>query len=94
MPEPCLNTDISSPLARITELLYASLESRWSQNPQLRVVITAATRLQSDLTLDSFQTMEFLMDIEDEFDLVIDMSQLSDVHTVSDLVAVVERLIR
>ncbi|MDT8322256.1 MAG: acyl carrier protein [Xanthomonadales bacterium] len=86
-----MSIDLSSTEARITDLLYASLEPRWSQNPQLRVEITAATRLQSDLTLDSFQIMEFLMDIEDEFDLAIDMSQLSDVHTVRDLAAVVDR---
>lgn len=86
-----MSIELSATEARITDLLYASLEPRWSQNPQLRVAITPATRLQSDLTLDSFQVMEFLMEIEDEFDLVIDVSQLADVHTVSDLAAVVQR---
>ena len=86
-----MNNDLSTIEARISTLLTHYLEPHWSLNPELRVDITASTGLQSDLTLDSFQVMEFLMEIEDEFDLVINMSLLSDVHTVSDLASVVAR---
>jgi acyl carrier protein len=54
-----------------------------------RTEVTGATNLTSDLTLDSFQVMEFLMEIEDALDIAVDMNSLSDVHTVSDLATVV-----
>lgn len=77
--------------SRVRELLVRYLEPRWAEDPQNRVEITGATSLTSDLTLDSFQVMEFLMEVEDELDVSIDMNQLADVHTVSDLAAVVAR---
>ena len=80
--------------SRIRDLLARYLEPRWAEDPQNRVEITGATSLTSDLTLDSFQVMEFLMEIEDELDVAIDMYQLADVHTVSDLAAVVARQVR
>lgn len=86
-----MSNDLASIEARITAMLTEYLEPRWSRNPEYRVEITGTTGLTSDLTLDSFQVMEFLMEIEDQFDLAIDMSQLSDVHTISDLATVVAR---
>jgi acyl carrier protein len=74
---------------QIISLLTSYLAPRWEADPQSRTEITGATNLTSDLTLDSFQVMEFLMEVEDALDLAIDMNSLSDVHTVSDLAAVV-----
>jgi len=70
-------------------LLVSYLEPRWAADPDSRVEVSGNTNLTSDLTLDSFQIMEFLMEIEDELDLAIDMNKLSAVHTVSDLAGVV-----
>ena len=70
-------------------LLVSYLEPRWAADPDSRVEVSGKTNLTSDLTLDSFQIMEFLMEIEDEMDLAIDMNKLSEVHTVSDLTGVV-----
>lgn len=86
-----MNTDIHAIESRVRELLIRYLEARWADDPKSRIEITGATSLTSDLTLDSFQVMEFLMEIEDELDVSIDMNSLSDVHTVSDLAAVVAR---
>lgn len=86
-----MNDDLATIEARIGALLTRYLEPHWRSNPELRVAITGATGLQSDLTLDSFQLMEFLMEVEDEFDLAINMSELSDVHSVGDLAAAVIR---
>jgi len=77
--------------ARIIALLANYLEPRWAEDPSSRIGITGSTSLTSDLTLDSFQVMEFLMEIEDDLDVAVDMNRLSDVHTVSDLAAVVAR---
>jgi len=76
---------------QVRALLVRYLEPAWTAEPQNRIEVTGATNLTSDLTLDSFQVMEFLLAIEDTLDVAIDMKSLSDVHTVADLAAVVTR---
>jgi acyl carrier protein len=87
--EPTLSETLNTVEQRIIELLLIYLEPVWAANPAGRTEITGNTNLVSDLTLDSFQVMEFLMEIEDEYDVAIDMNALSDVHTISDLSQVV-----
>lgn len=84
-----MNTSKESIEQQIISLLVSYLAPRWEEDPRLRTEIKGTTNLTSDLTLDSFQVMEFLMEIEDALDLAIDMNSLSDVHTISDLAAVV-----
>jgi len=74
---------------QICALLTSYLEPRWAADPRNRIEVSGATNLTSDLTLDSFQVMEFLMEVEDAMDLAIDMNKLSEVHTVRDLAALV-----
>ncbi len=45
-----------------------------------------SAHLERDLGFDSLDLVELLLNIEKEFDLEIDESRLSDVHTVQDLV--------
>ena len=52
------------------------------------------TAFVKDLGLESIQSIEMLCEIEDAFDLVIGESELSDVVTVADLSAVVEKNLR
>ena len=77
--------------SRIQKLLASYLES--SNHPELEAhgEITGATNLVSDFTLDSFQVMEFMMELEESFDIMIDMNSLSNTHTVSDLAKVVSK---
>lgn len=86
-----MNTDIASIEEKVRSLLASYLEPHWAKQPENRIEVTRLTNLTSDLTLDSFQIMEFLMEIEDALDVAIDMNKLSDVHTVADLAAVVAR---
>jgi acyl carrier protein len=86
-----LNSEAATTEDRVKAVLISYLEPRWEADPSSRIEIKSSTNLTSDLTLDSFQIMEFLMEIEDEIDIAIDMKSLSDVHTVSDLAAVVDR---
>jgi acyl carrier protein len=74
---------------RIQQLLASYLES--SNHPELEShgEITPDTNLVSDFTLDSFQVMEFIMELEESFDIMIDMNNLSNTHTVKDLAKVV-----
>jgi len=79
---------------QICSLLAGYLEPRWAADPKSRIEISGATNLTSDLTLDSFQVMEFLMEVEDALDLAIDMNKLSEVHTVTDLAGLVAQQLR
>ena len=74
---------------RIQKLLANYLES--SNHPELEKhgVITPDTNLVCDFTLDSFQVMEFMMELEESFDIMIDMNSLSNSHTVRDLAKIV-----
>lgn len=47
------------------------------------------TDLIADLDLESVQVMEFVMRVEDHYDIAIDLESLSNVHTIGELAAVV-----
>jgi len=89
--ESVLNENTDKVEQQVRAVLVHYLEPLWAAEPRNRIEVSAATNLTSDLTLDSFQIMEFLMEVEDKFDIAIDMNSLSDVHTVADLAAVVAR---
>jgi acyl carrier protein len=74
---------------RIASLLASYLESSGHSELEAHGEITGATNLVADFTMDSFQVMEFLMEIEESFDIMIDMNSLSNTHTVSDLAKIV-----
>lgn len=57
------------------------------------VEITPATRLESDLAIDSLRAMEILAAVEDHFDITIPINILNEVQTVEDLVKQVEKLL-
>jgi len=61
---------------------------------QGRLEITEDTDLLGDLNLDSLQVMNFMLQIEDRFDISIPVSILPDVRTVKDLALQIERLVR
>jgi acyl carrier protein len=86
-----LNAHITEIEHRIRLLLASYLES--SNHPELEAhgEITGATNLVSDFTLDSFQVMEFMMELEETFDIMIDMNSLSNTHTVHDLAVIVDQ---
>jgi len=88
-----LNTSIDEIEQKIGKLLASYLEA--SGHPELEAhgEITGATNLASDFTMDSFQVMEFLMELEESFDIMIDMNSLANAHTVGDLAKVVSELL-
>lgn len=53
--------------------------------------LTGATDLVADLDLESVQVMEFVVEVEDHYDIAIDLESLSNVHTIAELAAVVAR---
>lgn len=88
-----MNTRFDKIENKIKRLLASYLESSGHPELEKHGEITGATNLVSDFTLDSFQVMEFLMEMEESFDIMIDMNNLSDSHTVNELAKVVEGLL-
>jgi len=88
-----LNTRHTEIETQIAALLADYLESSGHPEMEAHGPINGATNLVSDFTMDSFQVMEFLMELEESFDIMIDMNSLSNAHTVKDLAGVVGELL-
>lgn len=73
--------DLADIEAEISRILAGFLKDP----PPLR----GETDLIADLDLESVQIMEFVMEVEDHYDIAIDLESLSNVHTVSELATVV-----
>jgi acyl carrier protein len=74
--------------------IVAEIRSELTTLTQGRVEINEDTDLLGDLNLDSLQVMNFMLQIEDRFDISIPVSILPDVRTVKDLALQIERLVR
>lgn len=51
--------------------------------------VSAATDLVNDLALESVQIMAFVTDVEDHFDIAIELEALGNIRTLGELAAVV-----
>ena len=56
------------------------------------VAITEDTRFAQDLEWDSLTVLDFVANIEDEFDVIISMNMQAEIETVGQLVDALERL--
>jgi len=56
------------------------------------VEVTEATRFAADLEWDSLTVLDFVANIEDEFDVLISMNLQAEIETVGQLVDALERL--
>jgi acyl carrier protein len=56
------------------------------------VAITPATRFQQDLEWDSLTVLDFVANIEDEFDIIITMNMQAEIENVGQLVDAVREL--
>jgi acyl carrier protein len=57
------------------------------------VAITEATRFAQDLEWDSLTVLDFVANIEDEFDVIITMNMQAEIETVGQLVDALVRLV-
>jgi len=73
----------------LADILTRYLKDNWADSPSSNKTITAATNMVTELQLDSFQVMEFMLEVEDHFDIAIDLDSLSNIHTIDDLAGVV-----
>jgi acyl carrier protein len=56
--------------------------------------VTLATRLSEDLDIDSARLVDIILDLEAKFEITIDDAVVPKLHTVSDLVELVDSLAR
>jgi acyl carrier protein len=56
------------------------------------VAVTEATRFAQDLEWDSLTVLDFVANIEDEFDVLISMNMQAEIETVGQLIDALERL--
>ena len=54
------------------------------------VALTVATDIPAELNIDSVGVLDFIMDVEDKFDIEIPMNVVSETNTIGDLVKVVQ----
>ncbi len=72
--------------AQIIEVLAAMI--------QPGIPISEGTRIARDLGLDSVAIMDFVMELEERFDILIPLDQIADVETIRDLSNAVEALVK
>lgn len=54
--------------------------------------ISPATDISRDLNLDSLAVMDFIMDLEEKFDISIPLNLVPEIQTVGDLVTTIARI--
>ena len=55
---------------------------------------TSSTRILADTSFDSINVMDFVLELEDEFDVTVPLNRLADIETVQDMAKVTAELIR
>jgi acyl carrier protein len=55
-----------------------------------RIALKPETDISADLNVDSVSVMDFVMEVEDRFDIDIPLNVLSETRSLADLVKVVE----
>jgi acyl carrier protein len=54
------------------------------------IELTAQTDIAADLNIDSVTVMDFVMEVEDRYDIEIPLNILSETRTISDLAKVID----
>jgi acyl carrier protein len=58
------------------------------------IVLTRDTDIPAELNIDSVGVLDFIMDVEDKFDVEIPMNVVAETHTIGDLVKVVQARVK
>jgi acyl carrier protein len=69
--------------SQLCQLLRTALDKEFPD-------LTAATDLVDDLALESIQVMDFIAEVEDHFDILIEVDRLANIRTLSELGKLVE----
>ena len=69
--------------SQLCQLLRTALDKEFPD-------LTAATDLVDDLALESIQVMDFIAEVEDHFDILIEVDRLANIRTLAELARLVE----
>ena len=69
--------------SQLCQLLRSALDKEFPD-------LTAATDLVDDLALESIQVMDFIAEVEDHFDILIEVDRLASIRTLAELAVLVE----
>lgn len=96
-----LVTPMSHPNHQVVQLMAKTIQSEEEIFQEIRRMlepfnntkkqIERETDILRDLDIDSLSVMNFIMKLEDEFDISIPLNVLPDMRTVRDLVGMVDR---
>lgn len=81
-------------LANQNDKIEAEIVSVLEERVPPGTQITPQAKIARDLGLDSVAVMDFVMDIEDHFDISIPLDRIAEVETVEDLTRAVEALLK
>ena len=74
------------------EITYARLLELIEPFNKKGIALAEDTSFANDLELDSLTVMDFVAEIEDEFDVIISMNQQAEIETYGQLVDAVTKL--
>lgn len=81
-------------MAQVRDKIGAQIMEVLSSMVPSGIPISGSTRIARDLGLDSVAIMDFVMELEERFDILIPLDQIADVETIRDLTKAVEALVR
>lgn len=73
-----------------SEKIFEELSRLIQPFNEKKVEVTMKTDIAGDLNIDSVSIMDFVMEVEDRFNIDIPLNELSETRTMQDLVRVVE----
>lgn len=56
------------------------------------LTLSEETDISSDLEIDSVAVLDFIMEVEDEYDISFPMNRISEIRTIGELVEAIEEL--
>lgn len=81
-------------MAQLMETVGAQIIEVLSSMIPSGVPVTDGTRIARDLGLDSVAIMDFVMELEERFDILIPLDQIADVETIHDLTKAIEAIMK
>jgi acyl carrier protein len=72
--------------------IYERVKTQVESFNKKGVAVTPETRFQQDLEWDSLTVLDFVANIEDEFDIIITMNMQAEIETVGQLAGAVREL--
>ena len=78
----------------VAEDIVRDIVTRLSAVPNVRGPATAASRIVEDLNMDSLAIMDFIMALEDHYDVALPLDKLAKIKTVGELAQLIVLLDR